>query len=183
VAGPYGVVTLHRPSNVDDPVHLRGLLSALTRIATDLPLIFPIHPRTAAALERDGTALSGDRLRLIPPLGYVDFLHVLAHARLVITDSGGIQEETTILEVPCLTVRDTTERPVTVDCGWNRLVGTRSADIVTAARAVLRDGNPTGRRPALWDGGASRRILDILEHDWTTLRDASHVERGQCVSS
>ncbi|MFB3817714.1 MAG: non-hydrolyzing UDP-N-acetylglucosamine 2-epimerase [Candidatus Methylomirabilales bacterium] len=159
--GPYGVVTLHRPSNVDDPEHLRGLVAALQEISQGLKLVFPVHPRTAAMLERLGLAGSA-RLQLLAPLGYLDFLRLLSRARLVITDSGGIQEETTILEVPCLTVRDSTERPVTVECGWNRLVGTDPAALTAAAAHALEAGRPRGRRPERWDGQASRRILDVL---------------------
>jgi UDP-N-acetylglucosamine 2-epimerase (non-hydrolysing) len=159
--GPYGVVTLHRPSNVDDPERLRALVAALREVAERLKLVFPVHPRTAAMLERLGLAGSG-RLHFLAPLGYLDFLRLVSRARLVITDSGGIQEETTILEVPCLTVRDSTERPITVACGWNRLVGTDPAALVLAAAAALEAGRPRGRRPERWDGQASRRILDVL---------------------
>jgi UDP-N-acetylglucosamine 2-epimerase (non-hydrolysing) len=159
--GPYGVVTLHRPSNVDDPEHLRALVAALQEIGRRLTLVFPVHPRTAAMLERLGLAASAG-LRFLAPLGYLDFLRLVSRARLVITDSGGIQEETAILEVPCLTVRDSTERPITVECGWNRLVGTHPAALVDAAAAALEAGRPRGRRPERWDGQASRRILDVL---------------------
>ena len=159
---PYGVVTLHRPSNVDDLERLAGLCDALREIAADLPLIFPVHPRTAGALERLGQVGGSDRLRLVEPLGYLDFLQLMAHARLMITDSGGIQEETTILQVPCLTVRETTERPITVTCGWNRLVGTNPAALVSACRGLLAGGAQPGQQPALWDGKASQRIVDVL---------------------
>jgi UDP-N-acetylglucosamine 2-epimerase (non-hydrolysing) len=160
---PYGVVTLHRPSNVDDVDRLVGLVVALRRIAADLPLIFPVHPRTSAALKRAGAPDTSDGLRLVEPLGYLDFLQLMAHARVVITDSGGIQEETTILKVPCLTVRDTTERPITVACGWNRLVGANPEALVVACHELLTRGMSGGETPALWDGQASRRILDVLQ--------------------
>ncbi len=141
---------------------MAGLFGALREIAVELPLIFPVHPRTANALERSGWGGGSHRLRLVKPLGYLDFLQLVAHARMVITDSGGIQEETTILQVPCLTVRETTERPITVTCGWNRLVGTRPDVLVSAARGVLAAGARSGQRPALWDGKASQRIVDVL---------------------
>ncbi len=158
----YGVVTLHRPSNVDDPSRLAKLVEALRRIAVDVPLIFPVHPRTLNTLRQLGEDGTSGRLRLVEPLGYLDFLHLMANARVVITDSGGIQEETTILQVPCLTARDTTERPITVSCGWNRLVGTNPEDLVTACRELLTTRVSGGDRPALWDGKASQRILDVL---------------------
>jgi UDP-N-acetylglucosamine 2-epimerase (non-hydrolysing) len=164
----YGVVTLHRAGNVDDPDRLRALLRALRLIAADLPLVFPMHPRTAArsrALGDDGDA---GRLRILPALGYLDFVQLMTHARVVITDSGGVQEETAVLEVPCLTLRDNTERPVTVECGWNRVVGSSGAGLLKACRQLL-DGPPLrGRRPPLWDGHASQRILSVLlaERPW-----------------
>jgi len=162
---PYGVVTLHRPSNVDDVEHLTGLLHALRKIASDLPLVFPVHPRTSGVLQRAGGSAAPTGLRLVEPLGYLDFLHLMGHARVVITDSGGIQEETTILHVPCLTVRDTTERPITVACGWNRLVGTSPEALVAACSELLTRGISEGETPALWDGQASRRILDVLQRE------------------
>jgi UDP-N-acetylglucosamine 2-epimerase (non-hydrolysing) len=159
----YGVVTLHRPSNVDDPQRLRALLAALREVARELPLVFPVHPRTAAVLHRegaDGGPASG--LRFAPPLGYLDFVRLVSGSRLMITDSGGVQEETAILQVPCVTVRDSTERPVTIACGWNRLVGTDPAALVPACRAALEEGSRPRTAPALWDGQASTRILEIL---------------------
>jgi UDP-N-acetylglucosamine 2-epimerase (non-hydrolysing) len=161
----YGVVTLHRPSNVDDGNHLARLIGALKTIAVDLPLVFPVHPRTSGALQRVIGSRVPDNLRLVEPLGYLDFLQLMAHARVVITDSGGIQEETTILQVPCLTVRDTTERPITVACGWNRLVGTDPGALVAACRDLLTNGVSGGDSPPLWDGQASKRILDVLQRE------------------
>lgn len=157
-AGGYGVVTLHRPSNVDDPVVLDRLLGALATVAADCPLVFPVHPRTRAAL--------GDRalpagVWAAPPLGYLDFLALEADARLVLTDSGGVQEETTVLGVPCLTLRDETERPVTVTEGTNEVVGTDPGRIVVAARAAL-DRPRTPRRPEGWDGRAAERVAAVL---------------------
>jgi len=152
----YGLVTLHRPANVDDPEVLGGLMEAFARIATTCPLIFPVHPRTRAQL----TGIPAN-VHLVDPLGYLDFVALQAGARVVLTDSGGIQEETTVLGVPCLTLRDNTERPITVSEGTNRLVGREPDTIVTAARDVLAH-PPPARRPALWDGKAADRIADVL---------------------
>ncbi len=156
-AGGYGLVTLHRPANVDDEVVLARLLDALGTVAAACPLVFPAHPRTAARLR--GRLPTG--ITLLPPAGYRDFIALQAGARLVLTDSGGVQEETTVLGVPCLTLRDTTERPVTVTEGTNVLVGRDPDRIVAAARAALAD-PPAPRRPALWDGRAGERIAEIL---------------------
>jgi UDP-N-acetylglucosamine 2-epimerase (non-hydrolysing) len=161
--GGYAAVTLHRPSNVDNPVQLRSLLEVLQTVARDLPVVFPIHPRTRARIESEGLS-SGDVI-CVPPLGYLDFLRLTSDARVVLTDSGGIQEETTILQVPCLTLRENTERPVTIEQGSNRLVGTQPAAILEAVRSVLAGPAKSGapRVPDLWDGRASSRIIDILE--------------------
>jgi UDP-N-acetylglucosamine 2-epimerase (non-hydrolysing) len=162
----YAVVTLHRPSNVDDPAALRRILSALARVARRLPVVFPVHPRTRRKVEEFG--LDGDEagadLRLVEPLGYLDFLRLYSGARLVLTDSGGIQEETTALGIPCLTLRENTERPVTVELGTNRVVGTDPERIVAEAESALAraaEGGPP-RLPPLWDGRAAGRILDAL---------------------
>ncbi|MBE3071281.1 MAG: UDP-N-acetylglucosamine 2-epimerase, partial [Planctomycetes bacterium] len=161
----YAVLTLHRPANVDDPAVLGRLLDALEVIQRDMPIVFPVHPRTRQNLGRSALAgrvagLAG--LRLIEPAGYLDFLKLMASARLVLTDSGGIQEETTILGVPCLTLRDNTERPVTVEVGSNRLVGTDAARIL-AAYGDIRDGRARPAAvPPLWDGQAAGRIVGIL---------------------
>ena len=163
----YAVVTLHRPSNVDDAATLRRILRALARVSRLLPVVFPIHPRTRKNLADFGLdeeeSLRGD-LRLTEPLGYLDFLRLYSGARLVLTDSGGIQEETTALGIPCLTLRENTERPVTVELGTNRVVGTDEERIVSEAEAALskhRSGEPP-RVPPLWDGRAADRILDAL---------------------
>jgi UDP-N-acetylglucosamine 2-epimerase (non-hydrolysing) len=156
--GEYGLATLHRPANVDDPAVLATLLPALDEVARLCPLILPAHPRAAAQLHSAG--LSG-RVRVIPPAGYLDFIALEASARLVLTDSGGVQEETTVLGVPCLTLRDNTERPVTVTEGTNQLVGRDPGRILAAARQVLAS-PPAPRRPALWDGRAGRRIAATL---------------------
>ncbi len=157
----YGVVTLHRPSNVDHPGGLRRAMVELKRIARETPLLFPVHPRTAARIEALGISPS-PHLRLIAPMGYLDFLSVLREARFVITDSGGVQEETTFLGVPCLTLRTTTERPVTVTDGSNTLAGD---DPRVLHRLVLRLQGAKARRkarPRLWDGRAAERVAKIL---------------------
>jgi UDP-N-acetylglucosamine 2-epimerase (non-hydrolysing) len=156
--GRYGVVTLHRPSNVDDPDALERLVDALNTVAEWCPLVFPVHPRTHGRLA--GAQLHPD-LRLLPPAGYLDFVALQADAALVLTDSGGVQEETTVLGVPCLTLRDNTERPITVTEGTNRVIGRDPGMIVTAAKEVLAD-PPQPRRPALWDGAAGERIAELI---------------------
>ena len=159
--GPYGVVTLHRPANVDDPAMLGQLLDALNTISTELPLVFPAHPRTRPQL---AGRLVADRIVVTEPLGYLDFLGLMAGARLVLTDSGGIQEETTALGIPCLTLRDNTERPITVTEGTNQLVGRVPDAIVRGARRAL-DGEIAARCPALWDGHAGERIAAAIVED------------------
>jgi len=160
---PYALVTLHRPSNVDDPKRLAGLLRALEELAGELPVVFPIHPRTRKNAIEAGLETELSRLITSDPLGYLEFLNLMSHARVVITDSGGVQEETTVLNIPCLTVRENTERPATITCGTNRLVGTDPEVLLRAARQALHDPRPERRVPALWDGGAARRIVDILK--------------------
>lgn len=160
-AGTYAVATLHRPSNVDEPEILRGLVTMLGELSASLPVVFPIHPRTAKQVEASGIDLA--KLVITPPLGYLEFLRLTSGARVVLTDSGGIQEETTILKVPCLTMRENTERPVTVDEGTNLLVGTDPGKILETAKKVLRGEIRQGRIPELWDGNAAERIVNILE--------------------
>lgn len=158
----YILATLHRPSNVDDPAHLSELFSSLSEIASRMPLLLPLHPRTQQRLSPEW--LKSTTLRIVPPQSYLDFLHLMSNARLVITDSGGIQEETTVLGVPCLTVRENTERPVTVAQGTNQLAGTDPVRIREAAHSVLDRPFPQDPpRPDLWDGRAGERILDALE--------------------
>jgi UDP-N-acetylglucosamine 2-epimerase (non-hydrolysing) len=164
--GGYVLVTLHRPENVDDNAVLASLAGALREIAATLPLVFPVHPRTRARLESAGllAALEGTpRLSLSGPLSYLDFLEALANASLVLTDSGGIQEESAVLRVPCLTVRGSTERPSTLEGTSHRLVSKDKASIVAAASDLLLAGNVPGTSaPALWDGRAAERIAAIL---------------------
>jgi UDP-N-acetylglucosamine 2-epimerase (non-hydrolysing) len=157
----YGVVTLHRPSNVDDPAALQRMLGALERVAAELPLVFPVHPRTRQRLQALPTPPS-PRITLLPPQGYMAFLDLWRDAALVLTDSGGLQEETTALGVPCLTLRENTERPITVEEGSNTLAGTDPDRIVGLAFEVMRHGGRRGRRPVLWDGHAADRIVQIL---------------------
>ena len=157
----YALVTLHRPSNVDSRERLAAMVATLERVRQRLPVVFPAHPRTQANLQQFGIGCDG--LILSPPLGYLDFLKLTASARLVLTDSGGIQEETTILQVPCLTLRENTERPVTIECGTNRLVGTDPHKIVKAAAEALDAPAAPARTPELWDGRAAARIWDVLE--------------------
>jgi UDP-N-acetylglucosamine 2-epimerase (non-hydrolysing) len=160
---PYAVLTLHRPANVDNPEVFAGVWSAVERLQAEVPIVFPVHPRTRQTLERAGMAGGPlPRLLMTEPLGYLDFLKLLAHARLVLTDSGGLQEETTVLGVPCLTLRNNTERPVTVTQGTNVLVGLDPERIVSCALRALAEPPPAGRIPELWDGRAAERILDIL---------------------
>ncbi len=161
----YAVVTLHRPSNVDAPEALAGLVDVLAGLQERLPIVFPVHPRTRNRLTATGLWSRLDALpnvRLTEPLGYLEFLGLVAAARLVLTDSGGIQEETTILGVPCLTLRENTERPVTIADGTNRLVGTAPERIQEAAARVLSEPPTNGRRPELWDGRAAERIVEVL---------------------
>ena len=157
----FAVLTLHRPSNVDSMEKLVELLGAVAAVAAEVPVIFPVHPRTQERLAQAGMA-HHPQLRLISPLGYLDFLCLLSNATLVLTDSGGIQEETTALGVPCLTLRENTERPVTISEGTNILVGIDPDKIVPAAQEILAGKSKIGRIPPLWDGKAAERIVEIL---------------------
>ncbi|HOX43475.1 MAG TPA: UDP-N-acetylglucosamine 2-epimerase (non-hydrolyzing) [Myxococcota bacterium] len=170
----FALCTLHRPSNVDDPAELAALVARLQRVAARLPVVFPVHPRTRARLAGAGMApprrtdagsagaMQASPLQLIDPLGYLDFVSLMADARVVLTDSGGIQEETTALGVPCLTLRDNTERPITVDEGTNQLVGAGGERLEPALDELLSGRARPGRRPALWDGHAAERIVAEL---------------------
>jgi UDP-N-acetylglucosamine 2-epimerase (non-hydrolysing) len=158
----YVVATLHRPSNVDGIEHLASLMSMLAELSRHLPVVFPVHPRTRERME--GAGLTQRGVILVEPLGYLEFLRLTSEARLVLTDSGGIQEETTILQVPCLTMRENTERPITIDQGTNRLVGMDPSNILQAALNALNAPPRFLAPPEFWDGKASARILDVLEH-------------------
>lgn len=160
----YGVVTLHRPSNVDEPEALREVLAILAEVSARLPLIWPMHPRTRAAIERHGLTaqVRSERLMVLPAQGYLEMLGLMRGARVVLTDSGGVQEETTALAVPCLTVRENTERPITIDEGTNTLVGRDRVRILSLVDEVLSHGGKKGRVPELWDGRAATRIAAHL---------------------
>jgi UDP-N-acetylglucosamine 2-epimerase (non-hydrolysing) len=157
----YGLVTLHRPSNVDDPEGLSGIVSTLTGISRRLPLVFPVHPRTRERLKGAGMSDSSG-VQLIDPLGYLEFISLVSAARIVITDSGGVQEESTFLRVPCLTLRDNTERPVTISHGTNQLIGSRPADLARTTFETLARRDSAKPAPPLWDGHASDRIARVL---------------------
>ena len=157
----YALLTLHRPSNVDEMAQLMGLLGAIGEIGTECPVVFPVHPRTRAQLTEQGLPSS---IRVVDPYGYIDFLGLLSSARLVLTDSGGIQEETSVLGIPCLTLRHNTERPITVELGTNRVVGTDPDTIVAAAKEALSTSWSPAEIP-LWDGMAGQRIADVLLAD------------------
>ena len=175
---PFGLVTIHRPSNVDDARLLAGLVEALHWLSADLPLVFPVHPRTALRLREAGISLAGSGIRAVPPLGYPDFVALMSRASVVLTDSGGIQEEAMVLGTPCLTLRDETERPATL-LGSNELVGTNPERILAAARRRLTEGRGIAARPPLWDGRTAERILAVLVDEATSVaRPAATVAGG-----
>jgi len=158
----YAIVTLHRPSNVDEPARLARFLDAISEVARRIPVVFPVHPRTRERIESLGVRTNCG-LRMCPPVPYLEFLGLLAKARLVLTDSGGIQEETTALGVPCLTLRTNTERPVTIEMGTNRLVGEDPGQLPRHVEAILAGDPPSAVQPPLWDGQASKRVVDVIE--------------------
>ena len=170
----YGIVTLHRPSNVDHPDALRVLLGVLAEVAVRLPLVFALHPRTRSNIDRFGLLdlIDPARMILLPPQGYLEMLGLMADATLVLTDSGGLQEETTALGVPCLTLRENTERPITVEQGTNTLVGRDREAILAAVQEILAGRGKRGRLPEFWDGHAAERITADL-FQWLTPRPAS----------
>ena len=172
-SGGYGLVTLHRPSNVDDRDTLVRLLGALGEISARLPLVLALHPRTQARIAEFGLgdALDAARVAILPPQGYLEMLGLMAQATMVLTDSGGLQEETTALGVPCLTIRENTERPITIAEGTNTLCGTDARRIVADAMDILATGGKRGRSPELWDGHAAERIAAHLA-GWLATRDA-----------
>ncbi len=157
----YLLVTLHRPANVDEPETLQGILEALGEISAEVQVIFPAHPRTRQTIFDFGLKLEAN-VRLVEPLGYLDFLSLQAHAALVLTDSGGVQEETTFLGVPCLTARPNTERPVTISAGTNELVASTRPALCDAMRRRLKESRKRSQPPAGWDGGAAQRIVDVF---------------------
>jgi len=163
LTGEYALLTMHRPSNVDIPETLTRIIAALRDISEQLPIVFPIHPRTKARIEAlDGNTLSTPNIIVMDPVGYVESLALQKHAKLVMTDSGGLQEETTALGVPCLTIRENTERPVTVTEGTNILVGTDMDMLRTEVNKILAGDGKAGRIPENWDGHAAERIVGVL---------------------
>lgn len=171
----YALLTLHRPSNVDDRATFSQLIEAMLRISSEVPVVFPMHPRTMGRVREFGfdrffnfiendrrPVITAAKINAAPPLGYLDFLKLMSHASLVLTDSGGIQEETTILGVPCITVRENTERPITVLHGTNTVVGTNKNDVIRESFRVLREGVPNTTPPPLWDGKAAQRTIDVI---------------------
>ncbi len=161
--GQYGLITLHRPTNVDDPAVLKGILGALEKIGKRCPLAFPVHPRTRNMMKENKIKVTESRIKILDPIGYLDFVKLMMHARIVLTDSGGIQEETTVLGIPCLTIRENTERPVTVEIGTNRLVGMKPDRIVEEGVKILGGDTPPGKIPERWDGKAAPRIVQVLD--------------------
>lgn len=160
----YGLVTLHRPSNVDEPIVLERLLTVLGQVSKELPLIFPIHPRTKNKIAEMGleSLIADANFYCLPPLGYLEMLGIMKDAKLVLTDSGGIQEETTALGVPCITLRENTERPITVEEGTNTIVGSDSEKILACVSNTLATGGKSGMVPELWDGKAAERIAETI---------------------
>jgi UDP-N-acetylglucosamine 2-epimerase (non-hydrolysing) len=175
----FGLVTLHRPSNVDEPSVLRALLSTLREVAERMPLVFALHPRTRANIERFGLhdVLDPERMVLLPPQGYLEMLGLMAQASVVLTDSGGLQEETTALGVPCLTLRENTERPITVEQGTNTMVGRDRGAILAALDDVLAGRGKQGRLPERWDGKAAERIADDLWR-WLAQHETATAAKG-----
>ena len=163
----FALVTLHRPSNVDDPATLKRLLETLVEVSRTVPVIFPVHPRTSARIRESGLGklLDNAGIAVMPPLGYLELLGLMEAARVVLTDSGGIQEETTALGVPCITLRENTERPITVTQGTNTIVGSDPQLIMDTFRDILETGGKAGRVPELWDGNAAERIAGVIR-EW-----------------
>ena len=159
----YCLVTLHRPSNVDDETAFAGIMDALIRISEEIPVVFPAHPRTQKRMEDFGFKRTNDRMKIIDPVGYFDFLGLEKNAKLVLTDSGGVQEETTFFGIPCLTIRENTERPITIKQGTNILVGVDPKRIIEERRECLSHQKSRTRVPEYWDEGVSERIVDVLK--------------------
>jgi UDP-N-acetylglucosamine 2-epimerase (non-hydrolysing) len=192
---PYAVLTLHRPANVEDKERLSQILKALLEIAAHIPVIFPAHPRTLKRIEEldlgndligplidgSGKPHSQPRICMIPPLGYLDFLQLMSHAKLIFTDSGGIQEESTILGIPCVTLRENTERPVTVEQGTNVLVGFDRRRIVEEFWKILSGKSRPVACPRYWDGKAAQRILLILVRDFPTIKNSQETVEANCA--
>lgn len=177
----YAVLTLHRPSNVDDAATLGALLDVVGEINRTLPVVMPLHPRTRGNIEKFGFTAKLDGLHILPPVGYLEMLGLMHDARLVLTDSGGIQEETTALGVPCLTLRENTERPITIAEGTNTLVGPHPEAIRSAFAEVMAGGGKAGRIPEYWDGRAAMRIAYKLK-DWLPMQKGVHALSGTRVA-
>ncbi|MCA9542307.1 MAG: UDP-N-acetylglucosamine 2-epimerase (non-hydrolyzing) [Myxococcales bacterium] len=162
--GGYAALTLHRPANVDDPEVLAGLFGIIEKVAAEQPIVFPAHPRTLDRMAAFGlrARLEAADIRVVPPMGYLDFLHLVEHARIILTDSGGIQEETTVLRVPCVTLRESTERPSTCLIGTNRLAGTRPERVWAEYRAAMETDPKSYGIPSRWDGHAAERIAAVI---------------------
>ena len=174
INAPFGLITLHRPSNVDHPDLLKALVECFVEISKDLKLVFPIHPRTKHNLNKFSIMSlleRADNITLLEPLGYLDFLNLINQAALLLTDSGGIQEETTYLGIPCITLRKNTERPVTVTEGTNYLIGTDTGKIVETVSLILDGKGKDGRIPKYWDGNAGERIIKILAATYDQVRN------------
>jgi len=169
LGGPrgYAVLTMHRPANVDDREVFRHLLETVRQVSEKIPVVFPVHPRTRKALEEHGlqACLDSERIACLPPLGYLEMLGLISSSQLVLTDSGGLQEETTVVGVPCITLRENTERPVTVEQGTNTIAGRDRELVMSIVEEVLKEGGKRGRTPELWDGKAAERIKQVL-NDW-----------------
>jgi UDP-N-acetylglucosamine 2-epimerase (non-hydrolysing) len=183
----YGVVTLHRPSNVDDPEILKRLLTVLQEISSSLPLVFPVHPRTRQSIDAAGleNLISGSQYLVLPPLGYREMLGLMKEAKMVLTDSGGVQEETTALGVPCITLRENTERPITVEEGTNTITGSDPDKIINCFNDVMTTGGKAGHIPELWDGKTAERIASIISN-WAvhnTIQPANNLTNKQEHSS
>ena len=177
----YAVLTLHRPSNVDDAATLAALLDVVGELNRRLPVVIPLHPRTRGNIERFGLTAKLDGLHILPPVGYLEMLGLMRDARLVLTDSGGIQEETTALGVPCLTLRENTERPITIAEGTNTLVGASSDAIRAAFNDVMTNGGKAGRIPEYWDGRAAMRIAHTLQ-GWLPSHKGIHTLSGTRIA-
>ncbi len=160
--GRYGLVTLHRPANVDRPEILESILGALIELGSECPLVFPAHPRTQKVLKDNKLKVPPEKIRILDPIGYLDFVKLMMYSRIVLTDSGGIQEETTVLGIPCLTIRENTERPITTEIGTNRLVGVSAQRILEEGKRALEEPQ-SGTIPELWDGKASQRIVRVID--------------------
>jgi len=160
--GEYATLTMHRPSNVDNPEILKAIMGAIESIAREIVVVFPVHPRTRNKLVDIGFNEENANIMFLEPLGYMEFLHLNIYARMVLTDSGGLQEETTVLGIPCITMRPNTERPITCEVGTNTIVGNDPQAIIRAARNVLADGSQPGEVPEKWDGKAAERIVEVL---------------------